>query len=71
MQNEEITDVKADPGNPLVLREFEMDGLCSADDLTPDRKAVIKVLKREVSSGQESVTIQLRTVPFRPDKSSQ
>ena len=70
MHSEEITDVSKDHDSPMVEREFRTGGLGSADELSPDRKVLIKVLKREKSSRQESVTIQLRTVPFRPDHDS-
>ncbi len=70
MHSEEMTDVRKDHDNPMVERDFRTGGLGSADELSPDRKVLIKVLKREKSSRQESVTIQLRTVPFRPDHDS-
>ena len=70
MHSEKIIDVKADPGNPVFEKEFGMDDVISANKSPLDRKVVIKVLKRETSSGQESVTIQLRTAPARPDRSS-
>ena len=70
MHSEEISHVKADPGNPFHEKEFGMDGDISADMSPHDRKAAIKVLKREITAGLKSVTIQLRTGPFRPEKSS-
>jgi hypothetical protein len=70
MHREDIIDVKADHDNPMVEREFRTGGPGSTDELSPDRKVVIKVLKRENSSGHESVKIQLRTVPFRSDNDS-
>ena len=71
MHSEEIIDVKADPGNPANEKEFGVDGDISANLSPHDRKAAIKVLKREIIAGLKSVTIQLRTAPSRPDKSSQ
>ncbi len=70
MHSEETIDVRTDHDNPLVEREFRTGVLGSADELSPDRKVLIRVLKREKSSRQETVTIQLRTVPFRPDNDS-
>ena len=71
MHSEEIIDVKTDPGNPIYEKEVGMDGDISGNLSPHDRKATIKVLKREITAGLESVTIQLRTVSFHPDKSSQ
>ena len=71
MHSEEIIDVQADPGNPVYEKKFGMEGDTSANVSPHDRKAAIKVLKRELTAGLESVTIQLRTVPSHPDKPSQ
>ena len=65
MHSEEIIDVKADPGNPVSEKEFGMDGVFCANKSPLDRKVVIKVLKREISAGLESVTIQLINPPNR------
>ena len=71
MHHGEIMDVRPGSGDPLVEREFGVEGCCSVDELSRDRKVLIKVLRREISSGLETVTIQLQTVPSRPGKASQ
>ena len=61
--NKKTLNVKTDPGNSMVVREIWVDDVYNNDEPPLDRKVVIKVLKRQISSGLEAVTIQLGYEP--------
>jgi hypothetical protein len=64
MHNNETLDARADPGDSENDRDFGMDGVgvaCIAHEQAPDRKYELKVLKQQLSSDLEYLTIQMRS----------
>ena len=73
MYNNETINNGPDPGSSLIERELELSGAdveCIARDLSPNRKFVLKVLKRQLSSDLEYLTIQMRSTHHCSDESS-
>jgi hypothetical protein len=63
MHNKKTINVRTDPANSMVVREIWVDDFYNNDKARLDRKVVIKVLKKQISSGLEAVTIQLGYEP--------
>ncbi len=64
MHNKETLDAGADPGDSVIERDFGMDGVgvvCIAHELSPKCKYELKVLKQQLSSDLEYLTIQMRS----------
>jgi 7,8-dihydro-6-hydroxymethylpterin-pyrophosphokinase len=74
MHNEETLNVRPDPGVSMIERESGMGCVgvvCIPHERLPNRKFVLKVLKRQLSSDLEYLTIQMRSTQRRSDEPSQ
>ena len=64
MHNKKTLDARADPGDSENEKDFRMDGVdvaCIAHEQAPNRRYALKVLKQQLSSGLEYLTIQMRS----------
>jgi len=64
MNNKKSLDARADPGNSENERDFGMDDVgvaCIAHEQAPSRRYKLKVLKQQLSSDLEYLTIQMRS----------
>jgi hypothetical protein len=64
MHNKKTLDARADPGDSVIERDFGMDGVgvaCIAHEQAPNRRYELKVLKQQLSSDLEYLTIQMRS----------
>jgi len=66
--------LRQEPGSSLVERELGLSGAdmeCIARELSPNRKFVLKVLKRQFSSDLEYLTIRMGSTHPCSDELSQ
>ena len=74
MHNKKTLDARADPGDSGNERDFGMDGVgvaCIAHEQAPNCKYELKVLKQQLSSDLEYLTIQMRSTQHSSSDSLQ
>jgi hypothetical protein len=74
MHNKKTLDARADPGDSEQERDFGLDGVgvaCIAHEQAPNRRYELKVLKQQLSSDLEYLTIQMRSTHHSSSDSRQ